>query len=128
MLLVRTTKRSPFLSSFTGTNTEAPSSRTFHALSTFNDILRARSSTLFLCVHSSNISESPSRNIKSPAVSKSPRSILIKIVVASNTLTSIFPSRSACTPGTINFQLFTKEIALLRGSGKNILVTVRLNV
>ena len=58
--------------------------------SVFKAILRARSPTDFLCVHSSNISPTPRRNMTEEAVLKSLRKTEMPIADASNTATSSF--------------------------------------
>ena len=84
-------------------------------------MLRARSSTDFLCVHSSNISPIPSKNIMEPAVLKSCLKIETPIDVASNTGTSIFPFASVQIPCHMYFTDFAVVSTARTGIGKNIL-------
>ena len=69
-----TAMRSPGRTLLRGSCT-SPSSVLTQTRSMFRDMLRARSSTDFLWVHSSSSSPSPSRNITEPAVPKSPRAM-----------------------------------------------------
>lgn len=63
-----------------------------HTFFMFKDMLRARSPTDFLCVHSSSNSPIPSRNMAEPVLCKSPRSTDTPIAVASTgTLSSVWP-------------------------------------
>ena len=75
-----------------------PSSCTSQTLLLFKDMLRARSPTDFLCVHSSRISPILSRNITEPAVPISPRNIDTEIAVASSTGTSILRWHNTLIP------------------------------
>ena len=81
---------SPARTPAAGTSTSA-SPLTSHTLLTFNDMLLARSSTDFLCVHSSRSPPIPRRNMTEPAVSKFPLATETPMAVASRTGTSIFP-------------------------------------
>ena len=92
---------------------------TFHTFPTFNDILLARSSTDFLCVHSSRISPIPSKNMIEDAVLISLLSIDTPIAVPSSTGTSIFPCASVCIPSYMYFTDLTAVIPALNGYGKN---------
>ena len=90
-----------------------------HTLLTFRDMVRARSSTDFLCVHSSRSSPTPSRNMTEEAVSISPRNTETPIAAASRTGTSIFPFTSVSTPFFRYFTDFTAVTSARRDQGTN---------
>ncbi len=69
-----------------------------HTLSTLRLMVRARSATDFLCVHSSRISPILSMNMIVEAVSVSPRRTDTVIAVASRTATSSLRCRSDFMP------------------------------
>ena len=85
-LPVRTTMRSPEAICDSGTETSVPSFWS-HTRLTPSDMVRARSSTDFLCVHSSSSSPSWSRNMTEPAVPKSRRAMDTPMDRASSTST-----------------------------------------
>ena len=87
MLPERTTISSPGWTFVSGSSTSVPWLRT-QTLSTFSAMLRARSSRLFLRVHSSSREPRFSRNMTEPAVLKSPRSTETPMLSASSTSTS----------------------------------------
>ena len=95
------------------------SSSTFHTLSIFKDMLFARSSTDFLCVHSSRISPIPSKNMIEDAVLISLRMIDTPIAVPSSTGTSILPWASVWIPSYIYFKDLITVIPALNGYGNN---------
>ena len=103
-----TTTISPAWILSASTNTSVPSLRS-HTLPVFRDMVRARSSTDFLWVHSSSSSPIPSRNITEPAVEKSPRKMETPIAVASRTGTSILRFQSVLTPS----QMYFTDIAVV---------------
>ena len=107
-----------------GTSTSCPS-LTSHTLVMFKDMLRARSPTDFLCVHSSRISPTPSRNMTEPAVSKSLLIIETPIAVASRTGTSIFLAASVRIPFHIYFTDFTDVITARMLAGRNMVFPAR---
>ena len=82
-----TTTRSPSFMDERGTST-SESAVFCHTLLILRDMLRARSPTDFLWVHSSKSSPTPRRNMTEPAVSKSRRSRDTPMAVASSTSTS----------------------------------------
>ena len=94
---MRTAMRSPVLTWFKGTRT-SPDGVLSQTRSMFRDIQRARSSTDFLCVHSSSSSPSSSRNITEPAVAKSRRTMEIPMDSPSSSSTRSFPRSRHRTP------------------------------
>ena len=88
---------------------------------TFKDIVRVRSSTVFLCVHSSKSSPMPSKNMTEPAVSISFLKIDTPIAVASSTGTSIFRCHKHCKPFQRYFTDLTVVTHARSGYGRNIL-------
>ena len=91
------TTMSPFLISLAGTIISVPSFFS-HTLLILSDILRAKSPTDFLCVHSSKSSPTPNRNIIEPAVLISPLIMETLMAVASKTGTSNFPFANVLIP------------------------------
>ena len=88
---MRTMMVSPTFISRTGARTSCPSSVLVQTWSTLRDMVRARSSTDFLWVHSSRSSPICSMNMMEPAVGNSFRAMATVIAVASRTGTSSFP-------------------------------------
>ena len=121
----RTTTRSPLLICETGKRISVPSVFT-HAFSTPSDMVLARSSTDFLCVHSSKISPIFSKNMTEAAVRKSPLSSDTEIAVASSTLTSIFPLHKLFNPFHTYLHALINAKALRTGSGRNHFLRYRL--
>ena len=117
--------RSDFWIVVVGTRTSCPS-LTSHTLVIFKDMLRARSPTDFLWVHSSRISPMPSRNMTEPAVSKSLLIIETPMAVASRTGTSIFLAASVQIPFQIYFTDFTEVMTARTPAGKNRLFPTRM--
>ena len=113
---VRTTISDPVFTSLIGRRSSCPFTTT-QTLSTFKDMVRARSSTDFLCVHSSSVSPIESRNMTEEAVPKSPRSIELVIATASRSGTSIFPRRRQPMPRRRKGTDLMSESAILRGAG-----------
>ena len=125
MILVRTITRSPFCICETGTSSSCPSAVCIQTCSTPSDIVLARSSTDFLCVHSSRISPIFSRNMTLPAVLKSPRSIETVIAAASSTSTSSLPCSRHCSPLRRYFSALRNETSRRNGSGRMNLCSTR---
>ena len=115
---------SPARTSLTGTST-SPSAVCSQTLSTFSAMLRARSATDFLCVHSSSVSPTPSRNMMEPAVAKSPRSIDTAMAVASSTGTCIRPRIRQPRPAFMYRRERSSVIAVRSGTGRRSLLTQR---
>ena len=99
--------------------TSSPPSVTSHTFVVCKDMLRARSSTDFLWVHSSNSSPISSKNIMEPAVVKSLRSTDTPIAVASSTGTSILRCHRVFTPLAIYLTDLTVVITLRMGMGNS---------
>ena len=114
-----TTTRSSACICETGTKTCCSSCLT-QTFFTFKDILLAKSSTDFLCVHSSNNSPMPKSHIIDAAVSKLPLAIETPIAVASKTGTSIFLFHKVLTPIQIYFTERIIAIPVRIGTGRNI--------
>ena len=103
-------------------------SHIIHTLLMLSDILRARSPTDFLCVHSSSVSPIPSRYITDPAVAKSPRIMETPMAVASSTGTSILPWNRVWSPFQIYFTDFTAVMTARTENGRNSLLPKCQNV
>ena len=115
-LPIWTTMRSFCSTLDAGISTSVPSLRS-QTLSMLSDMLLARSSTDFLCVHSSSSSPISSRNITEPAVAKSPRNTDTPIAVPSRTGTSILPLHNVLMPFHIYLTDLTAVITFLTGTG-----------
>ena len=113
-----TATQSPLCTRLTGTST-SPSGVLSQTRSMLSDMHRARSSTDFLCVHSSKSSPSPSRNITEPAVPKSPRSMEIPIESASSSSTCSFRRHRQRRPLSRYGTLRATVKAMRSGAGKN---------
>ena len=118
MLPMRTMISSPTLTSEMFLSSSVSPDLT-HTLSTFRLMVRARSSTDFLCVHSSRISPILSMNIIDDAVSVSPRRTETVMAVASRTATSSRLCHSDFTPRAKYCEHFTTQIAARHGAGRN---------